>query len=73
MFALTIPHIELHSERMSTLSFLVFVGGLAHLYTFTMRPSPTVGALFMLFMELVFIPSLWLAQRHVAHKAIRSH
>src|ERR1700745_1960491 len=45
MFALTIPRIELHSERMSTLSFLIFVGGLAHLYTFTMRPTPTVGTL----------------------------
>ncbi|MBY0381388.1 MAG: DUF4345 domain-containing protein [Xanthobacteraceae bacterium] len=70
MFALTIPHIERHSERMSTLSFLIFVGGLAHLYTFTMRPTPTLGTLFMLFMELVFIPLLWIAQRHVAHKAV---
>ena len=69
MFAMTIPHIETHHERIGTLSFLIFIGGLAHLYTFSVRPTPTVGTLFMLFMELVFVPLLWLGQRHVAHKA----
>lgn len=71
MFAMTIPRIETHGERMGTLSFLIFVGGLAHLYTFTIRPTPTVGTLFMLFMELIFVPLLWLGQRHVAHRAAR--
>jgi hypothetical protein len=69
MFAMTIPHVETHRERIGTLSFLIFIGGLAHLYTFSVRPTPTVGALFMLFMELVFVPLLWLGQRHVAHKS----
>ncbi len=69
MFAMTIPHIETHHERIGTLSFLIFIGGLAHLYTFSVRPTPTVGTLFMLFMELVFVPLLWLGQRHIAHKA----
>jgi len=73
MFAMTIPHVETHRERIGTLSFLIFIGGLAHLYTFSVRPTPTVGALFMLFMELVFVPLLWLGQRHVAHKAARPH
>jgi hypothetical protein len=72
MFAIAIPRIETHGERIGTLAFLVFVGGLAHLYTFTMRPTPTVGTLFMLFMELIFIPLLWIGQRHVAHKTLRS-
>ncbi|MBN9604199.1 MAG: DUF4345 domain-containing protein [Afipia felis] len=69
MFAMTIPHVETHRERIGTLSFLIFIGGLAHLYTFSIRPTPTVGTLFMLFMELIFVPLLWLGQRHVAHKA----
>lgn len=69
MFAMTIPHIETHHERIGTLSFLIFIGGLAHLYTFSVRPTPTVGTLFMLFMELVFVPLLWFGQRHIAHKA----
>jgi len=69
MFAMTIPHIETHHERIGTLSFLIFIGGLAHLYTFSVRPTPTVGTLFMLFMELVFVPLLWLGQRHIARKA----
>ena len=43
MFAMTIPHIETHHERIGTLSFLIFIGGLAHLYTFSVRPTPTVG------------------------------
>jgi hypothetical protein len=72
MFAIAIPRIETHGERIGTLAFLIFVGGLAHLYTFTMRPTPTVGTLFMLFMELIFIPLLWLGQRHVAHKTLRN-
>ncbi|EKS31191.1 DUF4345 domain-containing protein [Afipia felis] len=69
MFAMTIPHVETHRERIGTLSFLIFIGGLAHLYTFSIRPTPTVGTLFMLFMELIFVPLLWLGQRHIAHKA----
>jgi hypothetical protein len=73
MFAMTIPHVETHCERIGTLSFLIFIGGLAHLYTFSLRPTPTVGTFFMLFMELVFVPLLWLGQRHVAHKAARPH
>jgi hypothetical protein len=71
-FAMTIPHVETHRERIGTLSFLIFIGGLAHLYTFSVRPTPTVGTLFMLFMELVFVPLLWLGQRHVAHKTASS-
>lgn len=72
MYLMTIPHIELHGERMGTLSFLIFVGGLAHLYGFTLRPTPTIGTLSALFMELFFVPLLWLGQRHVARKALRN-
>src|SRR3569833_179354 len=72
MFAMTIPHVEAHRERIGSLSFLIFIGGLAHLYTFSVRPTPTVGTLFMLFMELVFVPLLWLGQRHIARVAASS-
>jgi len=67
MFAMAIPHIETHRERIGTLSFLIFIGGLAHLYTLTLRPAPTVGSLFMLFMELVFVPLIWLGLRGLTH------
>jgi hypothetical protein len=72
MFITTVPRIEIHGERMTTLSFLIVVGGLAHLYGFILRPTPSFGTLIALVMELIVVPLLWLGQRHVAHKAARS-
>ncbi len=72
MFITTVPRIEIHSERMTTLSFLIVVGGLAHLYGFILRPTPSFGTLIALVMELIVVPLLWLGQRHVAHKAART-
>jgi hypothetical protein len=69
MFAMAIARIETHRERIGTLSFLIFIGGLAHLYALALRPAPTVGGLFMLFMELVFVPSIWLGLRRLTHHA----
>lgn len=72
MFITTVPRIEIHGERMTTLSFLIVVGGLAHLYGFILRPTPSFGTLIALVMELIVVPLLWLGQRHVAHKAART-
>ena len=69
LYLTTIPHIEKRSKRFAMLSFLIFVGGLAHLYAFAMRPVPSNGTIFGLFMELIFVPLLWLLQRHVAKRA----
>ncbi len=72
MYITTVPRIEIHGERMATLSFLIVVGGLAHLYGFFLRPTPTFGTLIALVMELIVVPLVWLGQRHVAHKAART-
>ncbi|MES2752140.1 MAG: DUF4345 domain-containing protein [Pseudomonadota bacterium] len=65
----SIPHVERHRERFAIVTFLVFLGGLAHLYSVTLHGIPSVGTLFGLFMELVYAPLLWLLQRHVARRA----
>lgn len=69
LYLISIPHIERHSTRFGILSLLIFLGGLAHFYVFLMRPVPSVGTIFGLFMALIFVPLLWLLQRHVARRA----
>jgi hypothetical protein len=69
LYLTSIPHIERHRTRFGILSFLIVLGGLAHLYAFLIRPVPSNGTLFGLFMELVYVPLLWLLQRHVANRA----
>ncbi len=71
MYLRAIPHIERHGECISTLTFLIFIGGLAHLYGFSMRPTPTIATLCALFMALIVVPLLWLWQRRIARKATR--
>jgi hypothetical protein len=68
MYLAAIPHIERHGERIGTLTFLIFVGGLAHLYGFVMRPIPTVATLCALTMSLIVVPLLWLWQCRIARK-----
>lgn len=69
LYLISIPHIERRGRRFTMLSFLIFAGGMAHLYAFLMRPVPSNGTIFGLFMELIFVPMLWLLQRHVARRA----
>ncbi|HEY0233586.1 MAG TPA: DUF4345 domain-containing protein [Afipia sp.] len=69
MYLRAISHIERHGECISTLTFLIFAGGLAHLYGFAMRPAPTVATLCALTMSLIVVPLLWLWQRRIARKA----
>ncbi|HEY0220348.1 MAG TPA: DUF4345 domain-containing protein [Afipia sp.] len=69
MYLRAVPHIERHGECISTLTFLIFAGGLAHLYGFTMRPAPTVATLCALTMSLIVVPLLWLWQRRIARRS----
>ena len=69
LFLTTIPRIEHRKRRFAILCFLIFVGGLAHFYAFLLRPVPSNATIFGLFMELIFVPLLWLLQRHVARRA----
>ncbi len=69
LYLTTLPHIERSSRRFTGLTFLIVLGGLAHFYAFMMRPVPSNGTIFGLFMELIFAPLLWLLQRHVARRA----
>ncbi len=71
MYFRAVPHIERHGECISTLTFLIVLGGLAHLYGFIMRPAPTIATLCALVMSLIIVPLLWLWQRRVAHRALR--
>lgn len=71
MYLRAIPHIERHGECIGTLTFLIFAGGLAHLYGFVMRPAPTVATLCALVMSLIVVPLIWLWQRRVARRSPR--
>lgn len=65
----SIPHVERYRERFGILTFMIVLGGLAELYSVTLHGIPSVGALFGMFMTLIYGPLLWLLQRHVAKRA----
>ncbi len=65
----SIPHVERYRERFGILTFMIVLGGLAELYSVTLHGIPSVGALFGMFMTLIYAPLLWLLQRHVARRA----
>lgn len=65
----SIPHVERYRERFGILTFVIVLGGLAELYSVTLHGIPSVGALFGMFMTLIYAPLLWLLQRHVAKRA----
>lgn len=69
LYLTTLARIEHRRRRFAFLTFLIVLGGLAHLYAFAMRPVPSNGTIFGLFMELIYAPLLWLLQRHVANRA----
>jgi hypothetical protein len=69
VFLISIPHVERHGERFGILTFMIVLGGLAHLYSVLLHGIPSIGTLFGLFMELIYAPLLWLLQRHVARRA----
>lgn len=69
IFLISIPHVERYRERFAILTFMIVLGGLAHLYSVSLHGIPSVGTLFGLFMGLIYAPLLWLLQRHVARRA----
>jgi hypothetical protein len=66
-----IPDIERHTERISLVTFILVGGALARLLAVVSHGVPTMGILFGLVGELIFVPWLWLWQRHVAGAARR--
>jgi hypothetical protein len=66
-----IPDIERHGERISVVTFILVGGAMARLMAVVSHGVPTLGILFSLTGELVFVPLLWLWQRHVAGSSRR--
>lgn len=69
MLLLTIPHVERYRDRFAVLTVMIVLGGLAELYSVLLHGIPSIGALFGLFMTLVYAPLLWLLQRHVGNRS----
>jgi hypothetical protein len=67
-----IPAIERHTERISLVTFILVGGALARLVAVVSHGVPTTGILLSLIGELIFVPLLWLWQRHVASVARRT-
>jgi hypothetical protein len=66
-----VPEIERHGERISLVTFILVGGAVARLMAVVSHGVPTLGILFGLAGELIFVPLLWLWQRHVAGVARR--
>ena len=64
----TIPRIEQNGTRFRLLTFFVFVGGMARLFSFAMVGTPTVGMLCALAMELGVTPLLCWWQWRLSQK-----
>jgi hypothetical protein len=67
-----VPDIERHGERISLVTFILVGGAMARLMSIVSHGVPTMGLLFSLVGELIFVPLLWLWQRHVASVARRT-
>ena len=65
-----VPDVERHRERFGIITFMIVLGGLSELYSVILHGVPSIGALFGLFMTLIYAPLLWLLQRHVARRAV---
>jgi Domain of unknown function (DUF4345) len=71
-FLSVIPNIETQRARVTVLTALVVLGGLARLYGVLIDGWPAASMKFALVMELGVVPLLWLWQRRVAKRALRS-
>jgi hypothetical protein len=67
-----IPDIERHGERISLVTFILVGGAVARMMAVVSHGVPTMGILFSLVGNLIFVPLLWLWQRHVAGVARRT-
>jgi Domain of unknown function (DUF4345) len=63
----TIPSIERHAPRFRLLTALVFIGGLARLWSLLQIGAPSIPMLGGLTMELIITPMLCLWQARVAN------
>jgi Domain of unknown function (DUF4345) len=61
-----IPQIERRGDRISLVTFILVFGTVARLLSVVGHGVPTVGILSNLIAGLIFVPLLWLWQRHVA-------
>jgi hypothetical protein len=64
-----IPQIEHRGERISLVTFILVFGTLSRLLSVIGHGVPTVGIMSNLIAGLIFVPLLWLWQRHVARLA----
>jgi len=64
-----VSRIEAKIGRFQMLAALVFVGGLARLWSFVLVGAPSAGHLIGLVMELAVVPLLVLWQAHLARNA----
>ena len=67
----SIPQIERHGERIALISLILVVGSLSRLVSLAGHGVPTLGIIGNLIAGLVFVPMVWLWQRHVARVALR--
>jgi hypothetical protein len=67
-----IPNIERHAERISLVTFILVGGAVARLMAVISHGVPTMGILLSLVGELIFVPLLWIWQRHVGGAARRA-
>jgi hypothetical protein len=67
-----IPDIERRGERIALVTLILVGGAMARLMAVVSHGVPTMGILFSLVAELIFVPLLWLWQRHVAGVARRA-
>jgi uncharacterized protein DUF4345 len=67
-----VAQIERRGDRIALVTFILVFGTLSRLFSVIGHGVPTVGIMSNLIAGLVFVPLLWLWQRHVARTAQRS-
>jgi Domain of unknown function (DUF4345) len=67
-----IPQIERHSERISLVTFILVLGGVARLIAVIGHGVPTIGITVGLAGALIAAPMLWAWQRRIARVGLRS-
>jgi hypothetical protein len=68
----SIPQIERHGDRIALITLILMAGSLSRLFSLAGHGVPTLGIISNLIAGLVFVPLVWLWQRHVASRAQRS-
>ena len=68
----SIPQIERHGDRIALITLILVSGSLSRLISLAGHGVPTLGIISNLIAGLVFVPLVWLWQRHVASVAYRS-